>query len=188
MNRYNISYIRNNIPQTVFVDAASSDIAGRYFMSQEPAATFCGIHKATVDDMKPGKPVMTVPDEFLKNIEDVLKKHDLDNPSDISFHYRMLDRLRSDCEYYLGNGNRYAGHLWVNGDEKGHIELMKALWHSFPADGKPEWLPYEKILDYAKQMVLIDKTVEQIINQATATSEKVNKDVASKNNGELVKE
>lgn len=82
----------------------------------------------------------------------LLEKYGLDKPSDERFHYMMLDRLRSDCEYYLGNGNRFAGHLWVSNDEKGHIELMKALWNSFPADGKPEWLTYEKILDYEKQM------------------------------------
>ncbi len=82
----------------------------------------------------------------------VLEHFGLNKSSDISFHYRMLDRLRSDCEYYLGNGNRYAKHLWA-GNEKDHIEVMKALWETFPEKGKPEWLPYEKILDYEKKMI-----------------------------------
>ena len=71
--------------------------------------------------------------------------------SDAKFRYMMLDRMRSDCEYYLGNGNRYAKNLWA-GNEVDHIANMKALWNSFPEDGKPEWLPYEKILEYEKEM------------------------------------
>lgn len=40
------------------------------------------------------------------------------------FSYMMLGRLQSDCEYYLGYGNRYAKHLWA-GDEQDQIKSMK---------------------------------------------------------------
>ena len=70
---------------------------------------------------------------------------------DMRFQYMMLDRLRSDCEYYLGYGGRYAGVL-ANKDERKQIEAMKALWLSFPDNGKPEWLTWEQILEYEKQM------------------------------------
>lgn len=40
MSRYNISYMRNNVPQTILVDAASANAAERYFMSQKPDAKF----------------------------------------------------------------------------------------------------------------------------------------------------
>lgn len=67
------------------------------------------------------------------------------------FQYMMLDRLRTDCDYYLGYGNRYAGVL-AKGDEKEQIEAMKKLWLEFDEDKKPEWLTWAQILEYEKQM------------------------------------
>lgn len=29
------------------------------------------------------------------------------------FQYKMLDRMKSDCEYYLGYGNRSTKYLWA---------------------------------------------------------------------------
>ena len=74
-----------------------------------------------------------------------------------SFTYQLLDRLRTDCEYYLGYGNRHTGVLWAH-DEQGQIDKMKELYNSLPSDKKPEWLTYEQILSYEKQMV--NKEVE----------------------------
>ncbi|MHB7981204.1 hypothetical protein CF067_16910 [Clostridium sporogenes] len=69
-----------------------------------------------------------------------------------SFKYQLLDRLRSDCEYYLGYGNRNVNHLWAN-NEKEQIEKMKELYNSFPDNEKPEWLTYEQILQYERLMI-----------------------------------
>lgn len=74
--------------------------------------------------------------------------------SDMKFQYMMLDRMRCDCEYYLGHGNRRKSIL-MEGNEKDHIAEMKRIWNSFPDDGKPEWLPWEKIVDYEKRMVCV---------------------------------
>lgn len=63
----------------------------------------------------------------------------------------MLGRLKSDCDYYLGNGNRCKGHLWAS-DEKSQIEEMKKLFREFPDDKKPEWLRWEQILEYEYAM------------------------------------
>lgn len=70
---------------------------------------------------------------------------------DESFQYQMLDRLKSDCDYYLGNGNRSPNHLWAK-NEKEHITHMKAVWNNFSNDKKPEWLAWEKILEYESKM------------------------------------
>lgn len=78
------------------------------------------------------------------NCNDVLKH-------DEGFRYRLLSRMKSDCKYYLGNGNRYAGHLWAK-DEFEQIAYMKALWNSFGENDKPEWLTFEQILEYEKQI------------------------------------
>lgn len=67
------------------------------------------------------------------------------------FNYMLLGRLVSDCDYYLGNGNRYEKHLWA-GDVDSQIKKMKELWNGFPEDAKPEWLSMKDILDYEKKM------------------------------------
>lgn len=72
--------------------------------------------------------------------------------SEDRFQYMLLDRMRSDCEYYFGNGRIYGNHLWA-GDEKGQIYYMKAIWNHFTDDNKPEWLTMDQILDYEKRMV-----------------------------------
>jgi hypothetical protein len=68
------------------------------------------------------------------------------------FNYQLLDRLRSDCDYYLGYGNRYAKYLWA-GNEAEQIEKMKELYNSFSDDKKPEWLTMDQILEYEKEMI-----------------------------------
>ena len=78
------------------------------------------------------------------SIEDLLKE-----PKD--FKYQLLDRLKQDCEYYLGNGDKNAKYLWSK-NEKQQIEDMKALYNSFKDDEKPEWLTMEDINNYAKEM------------------------------------
>lgn len=78
------------------------------------------------------------------SIEDLLKE-----PKD--FKYQLLDRLKQDCEYYLGYGNKNAKYLWSK-NEKQQIEDMKALYNSFKDDEKPEWLTMEDINNYAKEM------------------------------------
>lgn len=69
---------------------------------------------------------------------------------DYTFFYMMLDRLRSDCRYYLGYGGRDAKHALWAGDEKKQIEKMREIYDLLPI--KPEWLTSEEIDDFAKQM------------------------------------
>ena len=70
---------------------------------------------------------------------------------DITFRYMLLDRMRSDCDYFLGYGRFYTNHLWA-GNVVDQIGYMKALWESFPANGKPEWLTMEQINEYEGEM------------------------------------
>lgn len=71
--------------------------------------------------------------------------------STYEFEYRMLSKLQSDCEYYLGYGNRSSSIL-CNDSVPNHIARMKELWNGFPADQKSEWLTWEQILQYEKAM------------------------------------
>ena len=68
-----------------------------------------------------------------------------------SFSYQLLSRMQSDCKYFLGNGNRYEGHLW-GGSVKNHLSYMRKLYTSFPKDLRPEWLTEEELNYYEKEM------------------------------------
>lgn len=71
--------------------------------------------------------------------------------SSYEFEYRILSKLQSDCEYYLGYGNRSPSIL-CNHSVQNHIARMKELWNGFPTDQKPEWLTWEQLLQYEKVM------------------------------------
>ena len=63
--------------------------------------------------------------------------------------YRLLDRLRSDCEYYLGAGQFSEKHLWA-GSVEAQISKMRELYAALPE--KPEWLTEQDIDRYETQM------------------------------------
>lgn len=65
--------------------------------------------------------------------------------------YRLLDRMRIDCEYFLGNGARHEKYLY-SGNVKDHIADMLKLYDSIPDGQKPEWITREQILEYKKLM------------------------------------
>lgn len=73
-------------------------------------------------------------------------------PEDVRFEYQMLGRLKSDCDYFLGNGNGYEPHLWAGSVER-QIEEMRKRWEAFPEGGKPEWLSLEDIDIYEVKML-----------------------------------
>lgn len=79
---------------------------------------------------------------------------------DDSFRYQLLDRMRQDCLYFLGYGRRDPKYLWANDVEK-QIAYMKAIWNSFPADGKPEWLTMDEIVSLEKRMMEGDAHAER---------------------------
>ena len=86
---------------------------------------------------------------------------------DDTFRYMMLDRLKTDCNYFLGNGNRNEKHLWA-GDVDKQIKLMKDLYNSF--EEKPEWISMEDIENFEKQM---KETNESLNEEGDLTWEQV---------------
>lgn len=75
------------------------------------------------------------------------------------YDYMLLSRLKSDCDYFLGNGNRYEKHLWA-GNVDDQIAKMKELYNKLPE--KPEWLTMEDIENYEKEM----KQEKSVINES----------------------
>ena len=82
-----------------------------------------------------------------KEVNAILDKHRLNG--DDRFRYMMLNRMQSDCDYYLYTGANQPNFLWA-GDAALQIAIMRALWHSLPVT--PEWLTLEQLNDYAKQL------------------------------------
>ena len=64
-------------------------------------------------------------------------------------NYQLLSRLKSDCDYYLGEGGRAEKHLWA-GNVKAQIAKMLDLYALLPK--KPKWLTLEDIEHYEQQM------------------------------------
>lgn len=87
------------------------------------------------------------------------------------FDYMMLDRLCTDCEYFLRNG--YVKNLYYKDVDK-HIEEMKKIYNSFSEREKPEWLSMEEIENYKIQMV---KMLEEHEMESSKKGEEYNFEV-----------
>lgn len=98
---------------------------------------------------EPDTPIQYI--EKYKNVEIVLTGKEEEPTEEERFNYMMLSRLKSDCDYYLGNGGRYTKFLWAD-DEEEHIAEMKKIYNRFDDGKKPEWLTWEEILKYEEQM------------------------------------
>ena len=63
--------------------------------------------------------------------------------------YRLLSRLKADCDYYLGAGGRAEKHLWA-GSVEAQIAKMRELYDVLSE--KPGWLTEQDIDRYESQM------------------------------------
>lgn len=93
-------------------------------------------HSVRVDTQTEEK---TVTEEFLGETA----------PRDYTPEYQLLDRLRMDCEYFLGAGQHSEKHLWA-GNRHAQIAKMRELYETIP--DKPEWLTPEMINSYEERM------------------------------------
>ena len=64
-------------------------------------------------------------------------------------NYRLLSRLKADCDYFLGAGKRAEKHLW-SGYVRTHLDKRRELYAALPE--KPEWLAPEDIGRYDRLM------------------------------------
>jgi hypothetical protein len=72
-----------------------------------------------------------------------------EDKNDYEFDYQLLDRLKSDCKYFLAHGNKNEDILWAGSQEE-QIETMKQIWNELPE--KPEWCTWEDILSLEAQL------------------------------------
>lgn len=107
----------------------------------------------TFPDLPQQLPVSMRREEFENNLR---SGHIREQPEsrDYSNSYRLLDRLRKDCDYYLDAGERAEKHLWAGSVEK-QIAKMRELYAALPE--KPEWLSEQDIDRYEQQMTVSPK-------------------------------
>jgi len=83
-------------------------------------------------------------------MEQILQSND-------TFRYMMLGRFKADCDGYIDPLDcryQWTERLWAR-DEKNHIQNMKDLYNTFSEDKKPQWLTWDQILEYERQMLTI---------------------------------
>jgi hypothetical protein len=130
---------RANDPEKVLTEDEARAIWERDSDNQSEAEKITGFYKRFEG--------VTGEAATLADIKHIITTH---GPAD-EYKYMLLGRLEADCRYYLGNGNRYAGHLWARSVGT-HLECMRLLYDSFPESERPEWLTREQIEDYEKEM------------------------------------
>lgn len=64
------------------------------------------------------------------------------------FEYQMLDRLRSDCNYFINHCN-LEKNLWA-GNIKDQIKEMRKIWGSLIV--KPSWFSLKEIKNFEIKM------------------------------------
>lgn len=114
-----------------------------------------------------GKSVVYKNKKYVPNIKEDADPSNVDfifSGKDKKYPYQMLSRLKSDCDYYLGAGNRADKHLWAL-NPKDQIAYMKAIYDRL--EEKPEWLTLDQINDYEKQMLSEKYSIKEDVNSMT---------------------
>lgn len=123
-----------------------------------PNGTFFELYKN--DDKLVDQNGNEISEDELNNYEKIEKKIETIDNKDLEYRYMLLDRLKQDCEYFLGNGNGNAEHsLWAK-DIDEQIEKMKEIYNSFSEEEKPDWITLEDINNYEKRMKEYNKDVK----------------------------
>ncbi len=94
-----------------------------------------------------------IPINRIENIDFVrslLAEQSIDKTQPFEDEYRLLSRLKSDCEYFLGTGARAEKHLWAGSVDE-QIDKMREIYDLLPE--KPEWLSKQDIDNYERQMI-----------------------------------
>lgn len=104
-----------------------------------------------------GEPIAAINN---KNCKIVIIGRENEPTKEEKFQYMMLSRLKQDCDYYLGNGNRSTKYLWAQ-NEADQIQEMKTRYNAFTDDKKPEWLTWDDILKYEALMCNVSEQKER---------------------------
>lgn len=139
---------------------------GNYYYEDENKNLYCENGNQNVGEVHLmyctkdyGEPICEV--KNLEEYELINNPKDDPNYERKKYSYMMLDRLRIDCDYFLGNGNGFEEHLYYKNVDK-HIEEMKNIYNSFLEEEKPKWINLEDIENYRIRMTdLLEKNNQE---------------------------
>lgn len=137
--RYNNEYLANDVLESL--DGYNED------------DMLENINNKTFGESTSTDSLVTEDDTNSITIDDSILKH-----SD-EFKYQLLSRMQTDCNYFLGAGNRAEKFLWA-GNVPEQIAYMRAIYNSFPDNKKPEWISLADIDEYEKKMLKLDESLD----------------------------
>ena len=124
-------------------------LAEEYGASVEKPLMFGKAGSTSADVVMPWPQVQQRIVQMIQSGDFLLPQETDPNTQDYAKEYRLLNRLRADCEYFLGEGNQQERHLWAENVYK-QIHKMRELYNTLPE--KPDWLAMEQIDSYAAKM------------------------------------
>ena len=156
-NKYSL-----NEAKTVDFEYVGMDDWGRHIIKSTETGTYFGDTNLTVagkdgdlsgaswhtysgNDPYEGEPEASMKDDVMVNI---INPEKIPNQKQEK-EYGLLSRLKSDCDYFLGNGNGNEKDLWAHSVDK-QIDKMRELYNQL--EEKPEWLTLEDIDSYEQRM------------------------------------
>lgn len=107
---------------------------------------YTGAYRSSEDDFIEGEPDTSVTEQV--ECDNPFKRHARE------FDYQMLGRLQGDCDYFLGGGYGYEGHLYYK-EVNMHCDKMLELYNSFSEEDKPEWITAKQIETYRADMIAL---------------------------------
>ena len=145
----------HGLPLVEFYDMTKNTEQGGQFVSRYYMSTLLGMDESDIplSDMKAfsldgGVPAWTVAGTDLQNVTDWLNT---------AYDYQLLDRLKSDCDYYLGacvdfdmDMTAAQKNLWA-GNIEAQVSKMRELYDKLPE--KPDWLTMQDIDRYEHDML-----------------------------------
>ncbi|BFL39157.1 LPD11 domain-containing protein [Agathobaculum massiliense] len=147
MEQYESRYLEDTEPETPDNSAAQGDV---FQANTQETAVQTTVGSLTQDNVFQGNTLrgQEVADPHAEK-QSSGAEQSRSGKQDFSNEYQLLDRLRADCEYFLGAGQRNEKHLWAGG-VYAQIAKMRELYDALPE--KPEWLTKETIDSYEDRM------------------------------------
>lgn len=168
----------HGLPLVEFYDMTKNTEQGGQFVSRYYMSTLLGMDESDIplSDMKAfsldgGVPAWTVAGTDLQNVTDwlntakeTLQPTAVEEPTPApglgepsAYDYQLLDRLKSDCDYYLGacvdfgmDMTAAQKNLWA-GSIEAQVSKMRELYDKLPE--KPDWLTMQDIDRYEHNML-----------------------------------
>lgn len=156
MKQYNISYKNDEVYQAILINAENEATATAYFKQHTPTAEVLGCDEATADHQRPGKPCLTVPEDFNAEPETEPAEPFPHLAEEIRTEY---ETRRNDAAFYVENGffPSWAEEYCTDPDRGLKQYSTPAKWEAY----KGGTLSREKAIEIATRRALKEVTANE---------------------------